>query len=143
MRAYDFTIAYWGVASLVWQLIGISKFLTHDNYFDWGLWVNGFFASFFNLIGCMFAICCFSTGAPIGPASALISTQTILVVIVASISAMTVPSAMQIIGLCCGLFGALLLTVPKELYALWYRLTRCRALPPPEATKVQGHDSSL
>ena len=69
------------------------------------------------------------TGAPIGPASALICTQTVLMVIITALMTMTLPSSMQLIGLVLGLFGALLLTIPKELYALYYRATRCRAPP--------------
>lgn len=73
----------------------------------------------------MFAIASFATGCPIGPASALLSTQTIVVVIFSAIATATFPNWMQVVGLIFGLFGAMLLTIPKELYALYYRLTRC------------------
>ena len=36
---------------------------------------------------------------------------------------------MQLIGLILGLLGALLLTIPDEMYALYFRMTRCRAMP--------------
>ena len=85
IAAYDFTIAYWGLASIIYQAIGIVYFTTHEDFFTWHAWINGFFASLMNLLGCVFAISCFSTGAPIGPASALLTTQTILVVIFSAI----------------------------------------------------------
>ena len=85
IAATDFTIAYWGVMSLVFQILGAISFAQNEGSFQFNLFVDGFFASFFNLIGCMFAIACFSTGAPIGPASAVISTQVILVVVISCI----------------------------------------------------------
>jgi len=129
MDSRDFSTAYWGIASLAWQIAGFVAFAQDDFVFEWSKWINGFFASAFNLAGCLFAIACFSTGAPIGPASALISCQTILVVAIVAISSQTVPSAMELIGLAIGLLGAMLLTIPDQLYALYYRLTRCRPLP--------------
>ena len=36
------------------------------------------------------------------------------------------PGSMQLIGLVMGLLGALLLTIPDEMYALYYRITRCK-----------------
>ena len=58
--ARDFTIAYWFVISFIWQIIGIVKFTDYEEPpFEWGLWVDGFFASFFNLLGCVFALSCF------------------------------------------------------------------------------------
>jgi len=107
----DWSIAYWGLASLVFQIRGIVSFLQVENSFDWDLWFNGSIASLFNLLGCVFAIACFSTGAPIGPAAALIGTQTILVVVVTAIVVGEFPSALQNVGLVIGLLGALLLTI--------------------------------
>ena len=125
MAPTDWTIAYWGLASLVFQIIGIVSFMNNKGSFDFTLWWNGALASLFNLLGCMFAIACFATGCPIGPASALLSTQTIVVVVFTAIATATFPNWMQVVGLIFGLFGAMLLTIPKELYALYYRLTRC------------------
>ena len=138
LDARDWAIGYWGIASLVWQISGIVAFTKDDFEFSWNKWINGFFASGFNLLGCLFAIACFSTGAPIGPASALISTQTIIVVIIVSIATSDMPSAMEIVGLVLGLIGAMLLTMPDELYACWYRITRCRPLPPRQQTQQQA-----
>ena len=85
IAAYDFTIYYWGLACLIYQIIGIIFFTTHENSFDWGLWINGFLASLFNLLGCMWVLSCFATGCAMGPASAFVSTQTVAVVIVTAI----------------------------------------------------------
>lgn len=124
--SYDFTIGTWFVLSLVFQIYGIISFMSEEGSFDLIMWINGTIASFFNLCGCVFAISSFATLEPIGPISALICTQTILVVIISAIQEMKMPSIMEIIGLLFGLFGAMLLTIPDILYSLWYRLTRCR-----------------
>ena len=74
----------------------------------------------------MFVISSYATLEPMGPISALVGTQTILVVIVTAIRELQMPSAMELIRLVLGLFGAMLLTIPDELYAFWYRMTRCK-----------------
>ena len=49
---------------------------------------------------------------------------------------------MQLVGLVLGLFGALLLTIPSELYAMYYRVTRCK--PVPQVVETKGEeDKSL
>ena len=63
---------------------------------------------------------------------AIMNVQTILMVITAAILNRVVPPSMQLVGLVLGLLGALLLTIPKELYGLYYRVTRCRRPPLPE-----------
>ena len=143
--SYDFTIGTWLVLSLVFQLIGFGSFFGAEGSFDWTLWINGTIASFFNLCGCVFAISSFATGEPIGPISALICTQTILVVVITAFIEMKVPSVMELIGLVFGLFGAMLLTIPDELYALWFRLTRCRPYRSPRlaGTKDVSNSSEL
>lgn len=127
IASYDFTIAYWMVASAAYLIVGAIDWKSHHGEtFSWSLWFDGTFGSLFNLLGCVFAISCFSVpGCSIGPATAVINTQTILVVILSSIIDKSVPNLMQIIGLILGLTGAMILTLPKELYAMWYRLTRC------------------
>lgn len=42
---------------------------------------------------------------------------------------------MQMVGLVLGILGALLLTIPQELYQFWYLLTRCHAMPEEEKKK--------
>ena len=81
IAAKDFTIAYWLIMSLIFQINGVVYFAQNEGVFDLKLFLNGFIASFLNLIGCMFTIACFQTGAPIGPSCALISTQVIIVTI--------------------------------------------------------------
>ena len=129
LDAKDWTIAYWGLASLVFQICGIVSFMGNEGSFDMAKWVNGFIASLFNLIGSLFAISSYATGCPIGPCSALITTQTIVVVVASAILTQTMPPRLQIIGLLFGIFGAMLLTIPEQLYDLYYRVTRCRQSP--------------
>ena len=119
----DWTIAFWGVLSFVFQIIGIVAFLSDESSFNFTKWINGFLASFFNLVGCVFVISSFSSGAPIGPIAALVNTQTILVVVVSAIMMREMPCCMQIIGLLFGLLGAMLLTIPDQLIKLFRKLT--------------------
>ena len=65
-------------------------------------------------------------------------TQTLIVVIVTAIRELEMPSSMEIIGLVLGLLGAMLLTIPDELYALWYRMTRCRPYVRPVVAPTKG-----
>ena len=124
--AIDWTIYYWGIVALVYQICGIVAFTTDATDFDFSLFLQGLFGSLFNLAGCVFIISCFATGAPIGPACALVCTQTVVLVVFTAIKELEMPSALQFIGLLLGILGALQLTIPDELYALWFRLTRCR-----------------
>lgn len=93
LRSYDFTIAYWGLLSLVFQIGGAIYFTTNkdDEVFDVKLWASGTIASFLNVLGSVFSIACLSTGAPMGPSSALINCQTILITIITSILSRTIP----------------------------------------------------
>lgn len=63
-------------------------------------------------------IACYSTGSPAGPSGALISSQSILLTIVAAITDLKVPSWMQLVGLVFGIIGAFTLTVPDKLIGL-------------------------
>jgi drug/metabolite transporter (DMT)-like permease len=92
LASYDFTIAYWGIMALVYEVFGAVSYAKVG--FDLELWVYGFFASLLNLLGCVFMIACFSTGAPMGPSSALVSTQTIIVTVVTAIVSREAPSWM-------------------------------------------------
>jgi len=115
--AMDFAVAYWGMASAVYQIFAIFYFLQVEDSFDWGLWVNGSIASLLNLIGGIFSICAYATMAPPGPSTALIGNQTIIVIIVSAVMLGKVPSGLQIIGLIFGILGSLVLTVFKEMKA--------------------------
>ena len=59
IAACDFTIAYWGLMSLVCQIVAVIYFKLEPEVFDWGLWKDGFFASLLNLVGCTFALSAF------------------------------------------------------------------------------------
>lgn len=73
LQSYDFTIGLWGLLALVFQLVGIVYFTTSsgEETFDFDLWLMGTIASLCNTMGSTFAIACLSTGAPMGPSSAL------------------------------------------------------------------------
>ena len=72
-EARDFTAAYFGLASIFWQLSGLIGFGADEEFtFEWSMWFSGFLASLFNLTGCLFAISAFAI-APIGPCSAFMN----------------------------------------------------------------------
>ena len=79
LKATDFTIAYWGIMSLAFEIAGLISYKTE---FNLNLWLIGLLGSFLNLIGCVFVIAAMSTGDPIGPISALVSAQTTIVTII-------------------------------------------------------------
>jgi hypothetical protein len=83
LKATDFTIAYWGIMSLAFEIAGLISYKTENKTeFNLNLWLIGLLGSFLNLIGCVFVIAAMSTGDPIGPISALVSAQTIIVTII-------------------------------------------------------------
>lgn len=85
LNSTDWTMAAWLVLSFVNVVISVIYFnMTGD--FVLRTWISGFISSLLNLMGCVFAIACFSTGCPIGPASALMCTQTIVVVVISAIA---------------------------------------------------------
>lgn len=93
---YDFTVYYWGIASFVYLIVGTADWGSHHgSNFSWSLFFDGALGSFFNLLGCVFAISCFSVeGCAMGVASAVLNSQTILVVILSSLMTKTMPSSM-------------------------------------------------
>ena len=94
LAPYDFSISYWGLATLVFQIIGLVNFARYEGSFNMNMWINGTIASFFNLTGCVFCVACFATSCPAGPAAALIGTQTIFVTIIVAIYEQSTPNAM-------------------------------------------------
>ena len=128
LNSYDFTIAYWGLIALIFQIVGGIYFTSNrdDEVFDVKLWTSGTIASFLNVLGSAFCIASFSTGAPMGPISAIVNSQTIIITTITSIMARTMPTTLQIIGLIIGIIGAMVLTIPDHMYDLWYLITRCR-----------------
>ena len=132
LSSYDFTIAYWGLIALVFQIVAVIFFTTNsdDEVFDVKLWTKGTIASFLNVLGSAFCIASFSTGSPMGPIVAIVDSQTILITPITSIMARTMPTTLQLIGLIIGILGALILTIPDHMYDLWYLITRCRRHDP-------------
>ena len=59
IAAKDFSIGYFFVLSVAFQIVGICSFMTNEGSFDMTLFIDGFLASFFNLLGCVFAISSF------------------------------------------------------------------------------------
>ena len=136
ISAIDYSVANWIGMSAIFQIIGIYSFVHYEGSFDINLFIKGFLASLINLVGGIFTISCYATGSPMGPSSALLNTQVILVTIIASIIEMKMPLTMQMIGLIFGLLGALQLTIPDQLYALLCRCIHCRA--PPQQQQQQA-----
>jgi hypothetical protein len=71
LNSTDYTISYWLIMSFVFEIVGAISYAKVG--YDWKLWLFGFLASFLNTIGCVFVIAAYSTGAPVGPTGALIS----------------------------------------------------------------------
>ena len=72
LRPQDFTAGFWGMLSFAFLFVQIFYFTgDNENEFDLNLWLYGTFASLCNVLGSMFLIAALSTGAPMGPTSAL------------------------------------------------------------------------
>ena len=69
----DYAFASIGVASLIYQIIGLVSYFIYESPIDFNLWINGSIASFLNLLGCVFSIASYATMASAGTISALIS----------------------------------------------------------------------
>ena len=75
--------------------MGLCYFLGRgDSDFEVWFWVQGTAASLCNIMGSTFAIAALSTGAPMGPSSALINSQTIFVTIITAIWTKSMPLTM-------------------------------------------------
>ena len=106
--------------------MGIVNFSNGAVEFNLNLWIRGTFGSVLNCLGLIFLIGALNTpNAPYGPIGALVNLQSIVICVVEAVRNLTVPFWLQIVGMLIGIFGAMVLTIPDELYALWYRLTRC------------------
>ena len=102
----------------------------------------GSIGSFFDLLGGVLICAAFASGAPMGPSSALLCIQPILLVIVKSIMNEKVPSYLQIVGLILGVFGVLMLTIPEYLIKLYYRIKCFKQKDAKEATTAEDALSS-
>ena len=142
LNALDWNCAFNGIMFLTFQVVGIVNFSTGAVEFDFKMWVCGSLASVLNVLGLVFAVSAFnSNGAPFGPIGALINMQAIVVCIVDAIASSNVPQVMQIVGMVLGILGALILTIPDEMYSVWHRLTRCS--PVPTNPQDGGNDSDV
>jgi len=121
--AFGYNIIYSGICLIA----GIIKFSLDPSYFSWSLFTAGCLGSFFNTTGSLFCGAALGSGYALGPIIAVLNTQTILVTLVAAAVASTMPNYMQWIGLFLGMFGACVLTMPEQMYTLWYRMTRCKS----------------
>lgn len=139
----DFAMAYWFIDSVLMIIMSLIHFNTGSGAgtFEWKYWFMGFFGSMLSLIGCTSTISAFNVeNPPFGPISALLQTQSIINVVIYALRTQTIPSTIEIIGLIIGFMGAMILTIPNEMYSLWFRLTRCRAYR--EENKINDDVSS-
>ena len=91
---------------------------------NWTLFWYGFVCSIFDNIGITFVNKAFSCG-PVGPISAYLTLCLIGFVISEAIRLLRVPNYLQLIGLALGVFGGLILSIPKEMMTLARRLFCC------------------
>ena len=65
-------------------------------------------------------------GAPQGPTTAVIGLRIILVVFIDSLNSRVLPTSLQWIGFIFCIMGILTLSMPDQMFELWYCLTRCQ-----------------
>lgn len=87
-------------------------------------WKGGV-GSLVNTLGSVFVGAAIGTGAPIGPILALLNTQVIFMTLITALTTGVVPNWMQLVGLALGLTSAFVLTIPDQMYSIWYLMTRC------------------
>ena len=87
--------------------------------------ILGIFGSILNTVGLVFISKACACG-PIGPVISLVNMNTILFSMVEAIRFMKMPLTFEIIGLCIGFFGALVLTIPDQMEKAFRCLT-CRS----------------
>ena len=127
LDAFDWNCSSMGMMSLAFQIVGIINFSSGAVEFNLGHFVRGSFGSLGNLSGTVWIIAAFnSDGAPFGPILALVNMQAILVMIVDAIRSQTIPYSLQFVGLALGIFGALLLTIPDHVLALFRCIFCCQ-----------------
>jgi drug/metabolite transporter (DMT)-like permease len=98
------------IVNLLVAIVAVFYFQSHP--FDMNLFWLGLAGSIVNTLG----ITCIQnalTLGPIGPVSALSASSTFLLVVVEAIKWATLPSAIQMIALVFGLYGAFVLVIPE------------------------------
>ena len=66
-----------------------------------------------------------------------------MICVVEAVKNRTVPMWMQIVGMIIGIFSAMVLTIPDEMYSVWYRLTRCEKYIRPADEKAKDLDDDM
>lgn len=108
----DFTFAYFLIFK--GSVFVLSPIYFMNNDIDWSLYIMGFFGSMLDVSGCYFANAAVATGNPVGPIFALCDSQWLFVTILVAIVAGIIPHWMQLIGLCFGGVGALILSLTEH-----------------------------
>ena len=138
LDAFDWNCSSLGIMCLAFQIVGVINFSSGAIEFNLGHFIRGSFGSLGNLSGTVWIIAAFnSDGAPFGPILALVNMQAILVMIVDAVRSQTLPYSLQFVGLALGIFGALLLTVPDHVLALFRCIFCCQQ----DNSKVQSGET--
>jgi drug/metabolite transporter (DMT)-like permease len=125
MTPSDFAFASYFVMSMASLIASVFVFRANPGLFSWRLFIIGFIGSLGNGCGSFFATAAFATGSAAGPIVAMLNVQVILLTLLSAVRMQIIPNWLQLIALVIGIIGALILTIPDELYSIWYLLTRC------------------
>ena len=101
-----------GIGSLIILLIGVTWYWRYCAEFQWQTFLIGFFSSIFDICGKACIMKAYSQG-PAGPVSAFVELNNVLLVVFEGIRLMKLPNYLEIIGFLLGIFGALVLSIPK------------------------------
>jgi hypothetical protein len=83
---------------------------------DWKLYWIGFVCSTFDVLGSFMCNQAIKTGSPVGAIFALADSQIVITTVVAAARSGVVPHWMQLVGLCFGLLGAVVLSLYKYVF---------------------------
>lgn len=121
----NYTFAYCLIQGLVCIIAGCVKFYYDRDYFNGKYLMLGFIASFLTTAASLFSQIAITSGAPLGPITALNSTQVLILTLITAVFKGIIPNWMQLLGLAFGLFSACVLTMPDHMLNLWHRITKC------------------
>jgi hypothetical protein len=107
-------------------------FSIHSGEFSWPAWTVGLVLGIVNSGGILFINLAFTCDVAIGVAVALLSSQTLIILVYESINARHFPNYIQLIAFVVGIVGSLILVIPDHMYSVWFTLTRCKS--PPKST---------
>ena len=111
-NAYTLSFSNAIVSCVLIQIVAISWYWNSVEPINWKLFWFGFACSIFDNIGITFVNQAFSCG-PVGPISAYLMLCMIMFVVSESIRLLRIPNWLQLIGLALGIFGGLILSIPK------------------------------